>query len=63
MSSSPKGPPVVYAYITNTNGSTEALRHAERVTPFVLPPLLLLDWVEICAALVRFRLADLCGRG
>src|SRR6266446_879468 len=38
MSSSPNGPPVAYAYITNTSGSSPALRIAARVAPpaFVL---------------------------
>ena len=31
ISSSPKGPPVAYAYITKTNGSRAALRTAARI--------------------------------
>jgi hypothetical protein len=36
MSSSPNGPPVAYAYITNTKGSKAALRTAARVALVLL---------------------------
>jgi len=35
ISSRPNGPPDVYAYITNTNGSKLALRIAVRVAPLL----------------------------
>ena len=46
MSSSPNGPPVAYAYITNTNGSSPAFRTAARVA------LILFVWVEMFVGLV-----------
>src|SRR5260370_1083107 len=47
MSSSPNGPPVAYAYMTNTNGSSAALRTAARTA------LVLLALAEMFAGLVE----------